>query len=41
MEKVIYLRVEEERKKALEIKAKEFGLTLAGYCRFILFQSLK
>jgi len=38
---VIYIRVTEEYKKALEIKAKKLGLTLTGYCRMLLLKSLK
>ena len=40
MESVIYIRVDEEKKKALEIKAKKLGLTLTGYCRMLLLKSL-
>lgn len=39
--KVLYIRVEDKDKKALELKAKELGLTLTGYCRMILIKSLK
>uniref|UniRef100_A0A6M3JI75 Uncharacterized protein n=1 Tax=viral metagenome TaxID=1070528 RepID=A0A6M3JI75_9ZZZZ len=40
MESVIYIRVTEEYKQALEVKAKKLGLTLTGYCRMILLKSL-
>lgn len=40
MEKVLFIRVTAEDKKALELEAKKLGLTLTGYCRMILLKSL-
>jgi predicted HicB family RNase H-like nuclease len=38
---VIYLRIESEYKRKLELDAKKLGLSLTAYCRMILLESLK
>ena len=38
---VIYIRIDETAKKALEKKAKELGLTTNAYCRMILLKEVK
>jgi antitoxin component of RelBE/YafQ-DinJ toxin-antitoxin module len=38
---VIYLRIDTQEKRELELKAKELGMQLTTYCRMILIKSLK
>lgn len=39
--KVIYIRIENPDKQALELKAKQLGMTLTTYCRMVLIKSLE
>ncbi len=39
--KVIYIRIDSSDKQALEIKAKQLGMTLTTYCRMVLLKSLE
>ncbi len=38
---VIYIRINQNEKKDLELEASKLGLTLTAYCRMILLQSLQ
>lgn len=38
---VIYLRIDNQDKRFLELEAKKLGMQLATYCRMILLKSLK
>jgi len=38
---VIYLRIDNQDKKSLELEAKKLGMQLTTYCRMILLKSLK
>ena len=39
--KVIYIRIDNLDKQALERQAKQLGMTLTTYCRMILLKSLE
>lgn len=38
---VIYLRIDNSEKKALEFEAKKLGMQLATYCRMVLIKSMQ
>ena len=38
---VIYIRIDNSEKKALEMEAKKLGMQLTTYCRMILIKSLQ
>lgn len=38
---VIYLRIDNQEKRELELEAKKLGMQLTTYCRMILIKSLK
>ena len=38
---VIYIRIDGNEKKSLELEAKCLGMTLTTYCRMILIKSLE
>jgi antitoxin component of RelBE/YafQ-DinJ toxin-antitoxin module len=38
---VIYLRIDNQEKSALQLEAKKLGMQLTTYCRMVLIKSLK
>ncbi len=38
---VIYIRIDPQDKKSLELEAKRLGMTLTTYCRMVLLRSLE
>lgn len=38
---VIFIRIDSQEKRDLELEAKKLGMTVTTYCRMILIKSLK